>query len=46
MKNLFLIKNNGILCLYINYQKLNNITIKNGYLLSNVKKLQYLLFNT
>ena len=41
----FLPKKNEILCLYINYQKLNNIIIKNRYLLLNINKFQNKLLN-
>ena len=41
---LFVLKKNKILYLYIDYRKLNNITIKNRYLLFNINKLQNRLF--
>ena len=37
---LFVFKKNKTLRLCIDYRKLNNITIKNRYLLFNIKKLQ------
>jgi len=37
--NSFYIKKNKTFYLYINYRKLNNITIKNRYLLLNINKL-------
>ncbi len=37
---LFVSKKNKILYLYINYRKLNNIIIKNQYLLFNISELQ------
>ncbi len=41
---LFVSKKNRILYLYIDYRKLNNITIKNRYLLFNISELQNRLF--
>ncbi len=41
---LFIFKKDGELRLYIDYRKLNNITIKNCYLLLNISKLQNRLF--
>ncbi len=36
---LFVLKKNKTFCLYIDYRKLNNITIKNQYLLFNISEL-------
>ena len=36
---LFILKKDGSLRLYVNYRKLNDITIKNRYLLLNISKL-------
>ena len=38
MFNLFVFKKDKTLYYYINYQKLNNIIVKNQYLLSNISK--------
>lgn len=37
---LFIFKKDRTFCLYVDYQKLNEITIKNKYLLSNISELQ------
>ena len=37
---LFVLKKNRTLHLYVNYQKLNEIIVKNHYLLLNISKLQ------
>jgi hypothetical protein len=37
---LFVLKKDGKLRLCVNYQKLNNITVKNRYLLPNISELQ------
>ena len=37
---LFVLKKNEKLWLYVNYQRLNNITVKNSYLLSLILELQ------
>ena len=37
---LFVLKKDGKLRFYVNYKKLNTITIKNKYLLSNIRKFQ------
>ena len=42
---MFVKKKDGILRLYINYRKLNDITIKNRYLLLNVTELRDRLAN-
>ncbi len=42
----FVLKKNRILCLYIDYRKLNNITVKNQYLLFNISEFQNRLFET
>ena len=42
---MFIKKKDGTLRLYINYKKLNNITIKNRYLLPNVIELRDRLTN-
>jgi len=41
---LFVFKKNKTLYLCVNYRKLNNITIKNQYLLLNINELQNQLF--
>ena len=42
---MFVKKKNGTLRLYVNYRKLNDITIKNRYLLLNVIELRDRLIN-
>ena len=36
---LFVLKKDGLLRLYVDYRKLNDITIKNRYLLPNIREL-------
>ena len=36
---LFVLKKDGLLRLYVDYRKLNDITIKNRYLLLNIREL-------
>ena len=43
---IFVLKKNKTFCLCVNYKKLNDITIKNRYLLSNINELQTRLNKT